>query len=58
MRDWQICDAFELYVINFKDIHYLILPPDTAKEICRQTSGANPYPASRIMDEEKLRQGS
>jgi hypothetical protein len=47
--DWQVCGEYEMAGLGSKDIHYLIVPPATAEQICKETSGAQPYSVSRLM---------
>lgn len=47
--DWQVCGEYEMSGLRFKDTHYLIVPPSTAAQICRETLFPHPYPASKVI---------
>jgi hypothetical protein len=47
--DWQVCGEYEMSGLRFKDTHYLIVPPSTAAQICRETLFPHPYPASQVI---------
>lgn len=47
--DWQVCGEYEIPDLGSKDIHYLVVPPATSEQICRETSGAQPYSVSHLM---------
>jgi hypothetical protein len=47
--NWQVCGEYEISSLRFKDTHYLIVPPSTAAQICRETSFPHPYPASQVI---------
>jgi hypothetical protein len=47
--NWQVCGEYELSGLRFKDTHYLIVPPSTAAQICRETLFPHPYPASQVI---------
>jgi hypothetical protein len=47
--DWQICAEYAMIGLGSKDIHYLIVPPATAEQICRETSGTHPYSVSQLL---------
>jgi hypothetical protein len=47
--DWQVCGEYEISGLRFKDTHYLIVPPSTAAQICRETLFPHPYPASQVI---------
>jgi hypothetical protein len=47
--NWQVCGEYEISGLRFKDTHYLIVPPSTAAQICRETSFPHPYPASQVI---------
>jgi hypothetical protein len=50
-QDWQVCGAYEMNALHYKDIHYLIVPHNLAPQICSQTSGDQPYPVSHLIDQ-------
>jgi hypothetical protein len=47
--NWQVCGEYEISGLLSKDTHYLIVPPSTAAQICRETSFPHPYPASQVI---------
>jgi hypothetical protein len=47
--NWQVCGEYEISGLRFKDTHYLIVPPSTAAQICRETLFPHPYPASQVI---------
>jgi hypothetical protein len=47
--DWQICGEYEMPDIRSKDVHYLVVPPATAEQICRETSGSRPYSVNQLL---------
>ncbi len=47
--DWIVCGEYEMTGFRYKDIHYLIVPPSTAPQICRETLFSTPYPASELI---------
>jgi hypothetical protein len=47
--DWQVCGEYEMSGLRFKDTHYLIVPPSTAAQICRETLFPHPYPAGQVI---------
>jgi hypothetical protein len=46
--DWQICGEFEMTGFRYKDIHYLIVPPSTAEQVCRETHFSRPYSVAEL----------
>jgi len=50
---WQVCGEYEMTGFRYKDIHYLIVPPSTAEQICRETLFPHPYPVSQLLDPAK-----
>jgi hypothetical protein len=54
--NWQVCGGYEMTGLGTKDIHYLVVPPSTAEQICRDTLSPPPYPASRLL--ERARSGA
>jgi hypothetical protein len=47
--NWQVCGEYEMTGFRYKDIHYLIVPPSTAEQICRETLFSHSYPASQLI---------
>jgi hypothetical protein len=47
--DWQVCGEYEMPGLGSKDVHYLIVPPSTSQQVCRETSGSQPYSVSQLM---------
>ncbi len=47
--NWIVCGEYEMTGFRYKDIHYLIVPPSTAQQICRETLFSTPYPASELI---------
>jgi hypothetical protein len=48
VSDWQICGEYEMTGVRHKDVHYLIVPPSTAEQICRETLFSRPYTVSQL----------
>jgi hypothetical protein len=46
---WQICGEFEMPDVHSKEIHYLVVPPSTAKQICKETSDSSPYSVNQLI---------
>jgi hypothetical protein len=47
--DWQVCGQYDFVNFQTPDMHYLLLPPNTAAEVCRAISGSLTTPASLLL---------
>lgn len=42
LDDWQVCSQYDYRTVKQNVVHYLIVPPSTANEVCRSIANSTP----------------